>query len=341
MNETVKLTLKTILPVIIGIGAVVWLFGKEFSIEQFGQIPWTARSIAAVILAWLCMAGREAGMMWRFRTLTDRRLSWSSSFKVTMMCEFTSAITPTTAGGSALSMIFLNREGISLGRSTTLTMVILMLDELFLAIACPIIILLTPYRDLLGFSGSSFSTGLTTAFWIVYAGICVITLLLYTGAFIAPQKIASSLNAIFRLPLLRRWRGKIADMGQTMIQAGADLKTRPLRWWCEAMAGTAMTWIFRFLIVNALFMGFVATAPQWVVFGRQFVVWTLLTISPTPGGSGVSEWLFTNYYGDLISDTSMVFVIAIMWRVVSYYIYLIAGILLVPQWLKGKKPSEQ
>lgn len=103
------------------------------------------------------------------------------------------------------------------------------------------------------------------------------------------------------------------------------------------MSATAFTWISRYLVVNALFWGFSPMASQAVVFARQFVVWTLLTVSPTPGGSGVSEWLFTNYYGDLLRDTSMALVIAVIWRIITYYIYLIIGAFSMPSWMKPRK----
>ena len=128
----------------------------------------------------------------------------------------------------------------------------------------------------------------------------------------------------------------MVELGETMVSAGADLRTRSFSWWAEAMGATALTWISRYLVVNALFWGFSALAPQGIVFARQFVVWTLLTISPTPGGSGLSEWLFTNYYGDLISDASMVLVIAILWRLLTYYVYLAVGVIRLPAWLRRK-----
>ena len=85
----------------------------------------------------------------------------------------------------------------------------------------------------------------------------------------------------------------------------AEVNSRSVRWWFDAFAATALTWSSRYLVVNALFWGFVPGADQLVVFGRQFVVWVVLMVSPTPGGSGVSEWLFTEYYGDLLHNTSM------------------------------------
>lgn len=336
MTGSKGIIVKTLLPVAIGVAVVVWLFSREFSVEQWKAIPWTATTFAAIGLAALCVVGREWGMMWRFRALSDRRLTWRQTLKVTMQCEFTSAITPTTAGGSTLSMVFLNRQGIPLGRATIITMVLLMLDELFIVVACPLIFLLLPGRDIFGFDPGAFSTGVRLAFWIVYGGVCAVTLFLYLGAFVFPASIAGALSRLFSLRWLSRWHDDVVEMGHTMVNAGADLRHRPAGWWAEVMGATALTWTCRYLVVNALFWGFAASAPQAIVFARQFVVWTLLTISPTPGGSGLSEWLFTSYYGDLIADASMVLVIAILWRLLTYYIYLAVGVVRLPAWLRKK-----
>ena len=57
-------------------------------------------------------------------------------------------------------------------------------------------------------------------------------------------------------------------------------------------------------------------------------------ISPTPGGSGLSEYIFTEYYSDLVPFAGVALVIAFFWRIISYYVYLIIGAFIVPGWLK-------
>lgn len=59
------------------------------------------------------MFGRDGGLMWRFRFITDRELTWRQAFRVNMLCEFTSAVTPSAVGGSSLIVLFLNKEGIN------------------------------------------------------------------------------------------------------------------------------------------------------------------------------------------------------------------------------------
>ncbi len=125
-----------------------------------------------------------------------------------------------------------------------------------------------------------------------------------------------------------------------MVATSKDLRHRSAGWWIEAFAATTVSWISRYLVVNALFLGFVPSADQLVVFGRQFVVWAILMFSPTPGGSGVSEWLFTEYYGDMLQNAGIALIIALFWRIITYYVYLIIGVCIVPSWLKKRNKKQ-
>ncbi|MDE6383255.1 MAG: flippase-like domain-containing protein [Paramuribaculum sp.] len=336
------LALKVALPVLIGVAVIVWLFSSEFSISDFERIDWSTRSLIFLGLALIMVAGREAGMMWRWKLLAGDSLTWTGAFRVTIMCEFTSAITPTSAGGSALSMVFLSREGIPLGRATSFSMITLMLDQFFLMVMLPVILFLVPAKGLFGFDPGAFDQGVKVAFWIVYAGVCLIGVGLALGALVCPQVISRWLCRLFSLRWLRRWLPKVEKMGADLAEAGAQMRKAPWSWWLRAIAATFVSWICRFLVVNALFLAFVPMADQIIVFARQLVVWTLLTVSPTPGGSGLSEWLFTNYYGDLLGgDYSITLVIALVWRLITYYIYPLAGVLAIPSWLRHKNKSDQ
>lgn len=329
--------LKIFLPVLIGLGVVVWLFYKEFNVEALSEIKFTPYAWFCIFLALLAVFTRDFGMAWRFRILTDGDLRWSRAANVTMLCEFTSAITPTSVGGSALSMIFLNREGINIGRATTLTMTTLFLDQLFFVISIPIVFLTVSYADLFGFGSHDFIEGIKIAFWIVYGVIALWAAILFLGIIARPKAIHSFLIWLFSFKLLRRWLSQVTELADNMVATARSLRNRNFGWWLRGFTATATSWIGRYLVVNALFLAFVPAASQLTVFVRQFVVWALLMFSPTPGGSGLSEWLFKEYYGDLIAGAGVVFVLAILWRLLSYYIYLIIGIFLIPSFLRNKK----
>ena len=326
---------KIAIPIVIGLAVVVWLFSREFSIDALREISITPVTIAAIAAALVAVGMRDFGMAWRFRSLTDRELKWSATWRTTFLCEFTSAITPSSVGGSALSMIFLKREGINIGRATTLTMTILFLDELFFVIFCPIVALVISHKSL--FDIGTGKGGMEVAFWIVYGVICALTIGLFLGIFIIPKAVRRLLDKMFSYRLLRKWHDDAVNIGDNMVSTSRAIKEYKLRWWIDAFIATCVSWTGRYLVVNALFWGFVPGADRAVVFGRQFVVWALLMFTPTPGGSGVSEWLFKEYYGDLIGSGGVVMVVAVLWRILTYYIYLLIGFLLLPSLFKKKK----
>jgi glycosyltransferase 2 family protein len=126
---------KIILPVLLGLAIVGWFILKEIDSEALGKLKFTWNSVFWLFVAWLCMAGRDLGYILRIRLLTDKDLTWTQAFRVIMLWEFTSAISPSTVGGTAVAVVFLNKEGISVGRSTSVVLVTSFLDELYLLLA--------------------------------------------------------------------------------------------------------------------------------------------------------------------------------------------------------------
>lgn len=327
-----------VLPVLIGAGVVAWMWADEFGNFSLTAVPLTPRTLVSLAVVIAMVVLREVGMTWRYRAITDGDLSWRKALKVCLMCEFTSAVTPSAVGGSSVAMVFMNMQGINFGRATTLMIVTLFLDELFFVLSCPIVATLTPLGSLFGNALSSqFSVGIQWVFWGIYAVIALWTALLFVGIVIKPMMIKRLLVGIFALPLLRRWKAQVEQMTDNMVAASHDLRRRTLGWWLRAFAGTVLLWVPRYVLVCALFWGLLPGSDLWLVFARQAVVWLVLMVCPTPGGSGLGEWLFTQYYADMIPTATLAMVIMLVWRIASYYAYLVAGLVLVPLWLGKKK----
>ena len=331
---------KIIIPVIIGIGAVVLLFIHEAKGENlkhvWDSIHFTWRTWLFVGIGFLFMWGRDFGLTWRFRALTDRELRWGQAYKVDFLCEFTSCVTPSAVGGSSLGMVFLNSQGIEFGRATTLMITTLFLDELFFVLACPLVVGLTPAKKLFASSTPAFSSGVIYTFWIVYGIIFIWTFILFAGIIWKPEWVKNLLTKISTWKILKKWSTQITELGTNMVATSVELRKKPFIFWLEVFGGTAVSWVSRYLVVNALFLGFLPADDkwQWIILARQFVIWVVLMVSPTPGGSGVSEWIFSEYYGDLVSTAGMALILAVFWRIISYYVYLLIGAIIVPSWLK-------
>lgn len=335
-----RLFWRAIVPVVIGLGVTAWLLWDDIAAGDYSRLQWSGRMTVGVLLALLFAFGRDFGLAWRFRTIARPLLDWKHAFRVDLMCAFTSAITPSAVGGSAFAIFYLNREGLDVGHATTMTLTTLFLDEMFFVVFCPIIMLLIPTETLFGNAAGvtdSFGYGVQVVFWLVYAGIVIWAAILFMGIIAKPRPVSMMLKKLAMLRILRRWRRNIFSTADNMMTASHQLRHRGTSWWLNVFGATTVSWFSRYLVVNALFWGFVPEASALLVFGRQFVVWVLLMVSPTPGGSGVSEWLFTSYYGDIIPSTGIVLLIAIAWRIITFYTYLTAGSILLPSYFKTKQ----
>ena len=153
---------------------------------------------------------------------------------------------------SPAAIFYLTREGLSVGRATTLTLTTLLLDELFFVIFCPIIVLSIPFGELFGEGGIVLGS-VRIVFWTVYSCIVAYTGLLYTGILWKPQAVARGLHKLFSIRVLRRWQPAADRMTGNMVATSERVRHCPRTWWMRVFGATVVSWFSRYLVVNALF----------------------------------------------------------------------------------------
>ena len=98
---------KILIPVIISLGVVAYMFYSEINTAVLQEFDFTTKAILCLLLAFVFMALRDLGYMWRIKLLCGEKLTWAKAFRVIMLWEFTSAITPSTIGGTSVAVVFL------------------------------------------------------------------------------------------------------------------------------------------------------------------------------------------------------------------------------------------
>jgi uncharacterized protein (TIRG00374 family) len=79
-------------------------------------------------------------------------------------------------------------------------------------------------------------------------------------------------------------------------------------------------------------MAFNPLADQFIIFARQLSMWVILIVSPTPGGSGIAEFVFSGFLSEFI-PFGLAGILTVLWRLISYYPYLFIGAIVLPRWL--------
>lgn len=337
-------TSRVILPTLIGLGVVVYLMLKEFDPKAFQAVQFTAYSVLWLVVAFILMFFRDLGYVWRIRILTNNKLSFIQAIRVVLLWEFTSAITPSAIGGTSVAILYVNKEGISLGESSAVVMATSFLDEIYFVLMFPLLLIAINAQELFAIGGGfKFTNPFFTATVIGYGLKLLWVFVISYGLFKNPRGLKWLLLLIFKLPFLRRWRYGASQAGTDIIESSKELKKKNVKFWLKAFGATFFSWTSRYWIVNALFLAFFVVGDHFLLFARQLVMWIMMLVSPTPGGSGFSEYVFSEYLNDFIPITGVAILMALLWRLFTYYPYLFVGVFLFPRWIKqkfGKKGIE-
>lgn len=324
---------KILLPTFIGMGVIVYMFSTEFEMSDLKQVSITWHTVFWIFIAFCFMLGRDLGFTIRYRYLTEKQLTWLQCIKVTFLAEFGTAVTPSSVGGSSMAILFLSKENIPVGRSATLVFVTTLLDELFFVVTFPILLIFISYKELF-IDTTTLGSAIIILFIAAYTIKLLLCILLIVGLFFKPQAIRWILIKFFRLPFFRRWHKNAIRVGDDLIISSKEIRGKGFNFWFPLVLATILSWSSRYLVVNALFMAFFPVHDNLLIFGRQFVMWILMIVSPTPGASGISEAVFGTYLGEFIPYVGFVPVITLLWRLLTYYNYLIAGAIILPRWIK-------
>lgn len=314
-------------------------FRKQSLSDILQEINWSAQSSLFILLAILMIVVRDIGYIIRIRLLTDKKLSWYRSFIVIMMWEFASALSPGVVGGAAVAMFILNREKIPMGRATALVVITAFMDNLFFVLCVPLVVLTVGYSVMFADFSGDISGGLITLFWLGYGVIVFVSLLLFISLFFQPRLIKSMLMLIAKLPFIKKYREDFRRTGDEIIITSKEFRGRSAKFWLSIFGATFLSWTGRYLVINMILAAFLSLGfyEHFVVLAKQFALWVIMLVSPTPGASGVAEWGFTRLLGSFATSALLISSLAILWRLISYFPYLFIGSLLMPRWLKKKK----
>ena len=326
-------------PILFGLAGVGYMLWRE----MHNGIPDEQLTLANhwwvfVILVILFTLFKDFSGMYRLRVMSGAPLTFRQLFRIRMLYEFTSAVTPSAAGGSSLEVIFIHREGIKISRATSMTILALFMDEMLMIVLFPVLLAVIPYGELFTSEGY-FQYGYLWAFIVGYAMKFVWVTLLFIGLFCKPVVFVKIVGAVFSLKFLHKYKYRGLRTAVELRQCAQEIRHESLGYWTRLTLSTIGIWGFRFLIANMAIMIFnpLSGADNLMCFARQYILGIVTMIVPTPGGSGFAEVMFDNFLTEYISQKISTVVITPIWRICTYYYYLIAGVIILPQWLGRSK----
>jgi glycosyltransferase 2 family protein len=330
---------RVLIPIFIGLGGVFYMLWNKFNADDFAKIHWTTHTFIWLGVALILLVIRHLCYALRLYILADGTFTYRKCIELLFIWEFSTAVAPTSAGGAAIALFVLTLEKIPPGRVAVIVIYKILLDSVFQFLLFPLLFLILGWKLLSpNVTDASSLDGSAWVFITVYCLMIGQGLVLVLGLFLYPQGIKKFLNFVTQFSLLKRFSSKADKFGRDIVTASAVIKHKPLRFHLRAFAATAAAWTCRFLLINCLIIGIAEAVPtnfgsQLHLFGRAATNYIITLFAPTPGGSGFAESGLAHAIGDYVPHT-IGFVIALIWRLMTYYPYLITGAIIIPNWIR-------
>ena len=334
-------TSRIILPIVLGLSVVGYLLWRQLKAnpDSFDKINWTFTTFAWIFTAFFLLILRHLAFSIRMHILSQGHFSLRKCIELIFIFEFSLCVTPTTLGGSAVSLFVMTQEKLSAARTATIVIYKVVLDTIFFVGTLPILYLL---------SGSQMIRPGMAHFWDLdwrarifyfsYVAMAAYGTFFFYGLFINPLLIKKVLTGFASIPFLKRWREGAERLGSEIVLASQDMRNLDWKQHVLAFISTLTAWTCKFFLISCLIYG-IGGAPlgfirELLLYSRLETMFVIMAFSPSPGGAGFAEATFYPFLMDFIPDKGVAIVIAFIWRLMAYYAYLAAGAIIVPNWIR-------
>ena len=122
--------------------------------------------------------------------------------------------------------------------------------------------------------------------------------------------------------------------GNELVVASRQIKGKNWKYWWHAGLSTAFVWTARYYVVSCIIAAFLhlSANEHLLIFARNFVWKVVLLVAVTPGGAGIVEGTFKVFFQDFITPSLLVMIL-LFYRIVTYYLYLVLGSVFLPRWI--------
>jgi len=239
--------------------------------------------------------------------------SFWDGVRISMMSELGAAVSPTAIGGEPVKTGMLYQRGVSFGESASLTSIAAAEDLTFYILGLPVAIWLSAAWEIgriQAFLQRSMGSlgGILLVTGIALAAVIILWIAIREAGFLAGlrKRIRDFWNEFRNLYFSMVRRGKIRFAVNVLL--------------------SAVHWGARYSVVTALVLslGYEVDAVRFFVL--QWVVFTVMSVIPTPGATGGAEGVFLLVFGAVLPEDALG-TILIGWRFLDFYFLSILALL--------------
>ncbi|WP_328186140.1 lysylphosphatidylglycerol synthase transmembrane domain-containing protein [Marinobacter sp. OP 3.4] len=311
-------------------GAGLWVVYQQFADRSLTFdwrlfSPWTLATVGGLLLVYFASDGLR--LYFTLRAL-GYRVRPRAIARLVFINIFFSNVTPMATGGGFAQIWYLQREGVPLGFATAATTIRTVLAVAFIFSLAPVFLMTLPALKNQPLLGQI--TWILSLLIVLYLGFFAVVLF-RTRWLIRP--LTGLLSLLDRWHLIsparhRRWQFKARREMMRFSRSFGFYVKGDRRWVGLSVACTAVFLLSLFSFPWLLMTGLDYDVSWLNSLGLLVVTTFIMYFSPTPGASGISEGVFGSFFRDILSGNHLVLV-TIAWRVVTIYLGMLIGLVLL------------
>jgi uncharacterized protein (TIRG00374 family) len=236
-------------------------------------------------------------------------------------------VVPTSSGAEVMRWGIFVQKGVPRGRAVSIVTLCWLQDSLFFAAAVPLAVVLShawelPVLRMVGREARGKLLVIALAAAVLLLALRLGARAVLRGA-LGRRARRHALRLAVRLRRrLERIREDVRAVRRLVVGQGKSV-------FLLTQAITALQWSCRYSVVTALvyFLAPQAHVDPVLFFLLQWVVFTAMSVVPTPGGSGGAEAVFVLVYSALL-PASVIGIATSGWRFLTFYVQLALGAVL-------------
>ena len=292
------------------------------ALDEFPR-QWLAVAVGLTLVPWLTRPLRL--LIWtRF---LGYRLGLVEAFQKVLAVDLGASVSPTAVGGGFLKWGMLVDRGVSGGTAASLTALPTLEDAVFFAIALPTAVVLTAAWEFGTWTNVAGTAATRVLVLVALAAVIFLVVLLLSKAVVEGLLgVRTRQWTVRRLARARRGlRSAWADARGVFGLIRDHGKAR----FAVSLALTAIQWSARYSVITALAAFLGAPVKPVLFWGLQWIVFTLMSLMPTPGAAGGAEVTFALVYGSLL-PAGVLGVATAGWRFLTFYLQVGTAAVLFP-----------
>lgn len=288
------------------------------------NLKWIGISIFSVMLFWLS----DSILLSQVTAYIYQKQKFHRSIRAGMMGLYYGALTPFASGGQPAQIVFMKRDGIPFGVSTSIVTIKFIVYELSLCLVFIVAMIC---------KGSFYFTNYKHVFWLTSGGfllnliaVAFITIVMFNRA-LAGNIVHGIIHFLSKIKIIRKTARRTAEIDKLIDDfylSSTYIKNHKLNFIFSILIST-LNIAFLFAVPYFIYRAFdLNQEPFILIFTLQAFLYLAVSLIPLPGAAGASEGGFYLFFSGIFGSIP-IFMPMIIWRFLTYYLILLIGTVFV------------